>query len=77
MVLEVEHDGVMTEADQENIRRLLSEPVPASAAGQVGLGNVHQRLKLIYGEAGTLTVGESAPGTVLARLTFPVGGEKG
>lgn len=77
MVMEVEHDGVMTEADQENIRRLLSEPVPASAAGQVGLGNVHQRLKLIYGEAGTLTVGESAPGTVLARLTFPVGGEKG
>ena len=69
VVLEVEHDGTMTQADRENIARLLS--AETLSKGQVGLKNVYQRLKLLYADAGTLTIGEYEPGTVLARIRFP------
>lgn len=73
MVLEVEHDGTMTEADRENIRKLLTLPVTDTGRGsQVGLRNVNQRLALIYGDRGRLTVEEVTPGAVLARITFPI-----
>lgn len=70
MVLEVEHDGQMTEEDRQNIRRLLSGE--AEDGGQVGLRNVHQRLKLIYGPEGTLSVEQTPEGTILARISFPM-----
>lgn len=70
MVLEVEHDGTMTDADRENIRKLLSEE--PSGKGQVGLKNVYRRLKLLYGEEGGLTIGETEKGSILARITFPL-----
>ena len=68
MILEVEHDGTMTQADRENIRRLASE---GHEKGRVGLRNVFRRLKLLYGEAGSLTIEEVSPGVILARLRFP------
>ena len=68
MILEVEHDGTMTQADRENIRRLASE---GHEKGRVGLRNVFRRLKLLYGEAGSLTIEEISPGVILARLRFP------
>lgn len=72
MVLEVEHDGFLTETDLANIRNLLATPTSeVLQKGQVGLRNVNQRLHLIYGNAGTLTVEEITPGTILARVTFP------
>ena len=70
MVLEVEHDGSMTEADRENIRVLLSSGTSAEK-GRVGLVNVYRRLKLQYGEAGGLTIEEVRPGSILARIRFP------
>lgn len=69
VVLEVEHDGTMRPEDRENISRLLS-PEPG-IKGPVGLKNVYQRLRLLYGEAGSLTLEEVAPGTILARIQFP------
>ena len=69
IVLEVEHDGTMTEADRENIRRLSLAEDPGK--GRVGLRNVYRRLKLLYGDAGTLTIEEVTPGTILAQLRFP------
>lgn len=71
MVLEVEHDGTMTDADRENIRRLLSDG--DTGGGRVGLRNVHQRLKLIYDTRGSLSVEETDHGTILARICFPMG----
>ena len=68
--LEVEHDGKMTEEDRQNIRLLLSDS--ADGGSQVGLRNVHQRLKLIYGSEGKLTVEETQAGTILARICFPM-----
>ena len=73
--LEVEHDGHMTGEDRENIRQLLSDG--AGDGGQVGLRNVHQRLKLIYGQAGTLTLEETGEGTILARICFPMAEREG
>ncbi len=69
VVLEVEHNGTMSPADRETIARLLS--AESGETGQVGLKNVYQRLRLLYGEAGRLTIEESEPGTVLARIRFP------
>ena len=68
--LEVEHDGRMTEEDRQNIRLLLSEG--ADGGSRVGLRNVHQRLKLIYGSDGRLTMEETPAGTILARICFPM-----
>ena len=70
MILEVEHDGTMTEADREKIRLLLSGSDTDS--GRVGLRNVHQRLKLIYGAEGNLGVAQTDHGTVMARIIFPL-----
>lgn len=72
MVLEVEHDGVMDEADRERIRTLLAGDAGEMAHG-VGLDNVHQRLKLIYGDEAALEIGETGRGTILARIDFPIG----
>ena len=75
MLLEVEHDGRMSGEDLENVRRQLSgEEVPG---GSLGIRNVSRRLKLIYGEAGTLTLENTEAGTILARLIFPVDGAEG
>ena len=68
--LEVEHDGRMTQEDRQNIRLLLSDG--ADGGSQVGLRNVHQRLKLIYGSDGRLTMEETPAGTILARICFPM-----
>ena len=68
--LEVEHDGRMTEEDRQNIQLLLSDG--ADGGSQVGLRNVHQRLKLIYGSDGRLTMEETPAGTILARICFPM-----
>lgn len=70
MRLEVEHDGTMTGADREKIRQLLSDE-DTSETGSVGIRNVYQRLKLIYGEAGSLSVTETAHGTILAQIGIP------
>jgi len=69
MVLEVAHDGTMTDADREKIRRLLS-PEPTGGRN-VGLRNVYRRLKLLYGADGILTVEQVCPGQILARVSFP------
>ena len=69
LVLEVEHDGKMTDADRERIRILLSGE--SSDGSQVGLRNVNQRLRLIYGSLASLRVEEMASGTILARIEFP------
>lgn len=72
LVLEVEHDGIMTDEDKARIRTILDpdaeEPI---RGGQVGLRNVHRRIRLIYGDSAALTIGESAPGKILARLSLP------
>ena len=71
LVLEVEHDGRMTEADRDKIAAQLQGEEALS--GSVGIQNVSQRLKLLYGEQGTLRLDETGRGTILARISFPIG----
>lgn len=68
MVVEVEHDGTMTPEDREKIKVILSEN---SQAARVGLHNVYQRIRLIYGDKGCLTLTETSHDTILARICFP------
>ena len=69
LVLEVEHDGHMTAEDRAEIEAQLCGEEEIS--GSVGIRNVSRRLKLIYGDAGSLSVDETERGTILARISFP------
>ncbi len=74
-VLEVEHDGVLSEEDRTAVEAMLtSRERDTQLSGQVGLRNVRQRLELLYGEEGKLSLTEPAGGTVLARVSFPIQG---
>ena len=73
IVLEVEHDGTMSETDRENILSLLGDEEPQKGSS-VGLRNVSRRLHLIYGERATLTIDQTPSETVLARICFPMEG---
>ncbi len=71
LALEVEHDGHLSEADEKNIQTLL-ESTEISQGGHVGLKNVHQRLRLLYGEKGLLSIENTAAGTILVRVILPL-----
>ena len=73
LVLEVENSGTMTDGDVEKIARLLSEDYDASGENSRNLGirNVHQRLRILYGEGNGLTLSRTDHGTTLARFTMP------
>jgi len=73
LVLEVEHDGTMTETDRRNIEALLAEP--ELGGSQVGLRNVWQRLRLIYGTEAGLRIEGTEAGTILARICLPISGQ--
>jgi sensor histidine kinase YesM len=73
LVLEVEHDGHLSDADQKNIQELLEETEPSPGkSGHVGLKNVHQRLRLLYGEKGRLSVENTPAKTILVRVVLPL-----
>ena len=74
LVLESEHDGNMSEEDLSSIRDMLDSVSPdtESGSGQVGLRNVRQRLQLLYGEQGNISVLQREPGRILARVCLPL-----
>ena len=69
LVVEVEHDGSLTEEDQQNINKFLAPDVQGT---HVGIQNVSQRLKLIYGVSGLLTIEGTDHDTIVAKLRFPL-----
>ena len=72
IVLECEHDGTLSTEDLEQIKQMLSSDVAdTSVSGQVGIRNVKQRLDLLYGEKGSITLCQSGDNSVLARVRFP------
>ena len=73
LVLEVEHEGSMSEADRAKVAEQLR--TSREISGSVGIQNVNQRLKLIYGEGGSLSLDETGHGTILARIHFPLAEE--
>lgn len=75
LVLEVENDGKMTSEDEERIRRLLSPDYDTSreSSGNLGIANVNQRLKILYGEACGLTIAYEGNDKVISRLLIKNG----
>ena len=73
VILEVEHDGHMSQEDLATIDAVLSSPVEDTGiSGQIGLRNVRQRLTLLYGNQGIICLSQPTDGRILARVSFPL-----
>ena len=70
LFIQVEHEGTITEEDRKNIDRLLN-PDNFNQKGQVGIRNLNQRLRLICGDRGRLTIEQIAQGRILASICLP------
>lgn len=75
LVLEVENDAEMSIADSEAIRTLLQWDGGGGytpKAGSLGIRNVNQRIKILYGAAYGLTVENTESKTTRARIRLPL-----
>lgn len=70
LMLDVEHDGTMSDSDRKRISQLLQDD--STDGTRVGLRNVSQRMRLLYGNRGTISVEETGKGTILARVQIPM-----
>lgn len=73
LILEVENSGLISEEDERKIAMLLSEDSDTAGmrSNSLGIHNVHQRLRILYGGESGLTIGRSENGTARARLVIP------
>ena len=73
LLLYVEHNGHILPEDREKLDRLL-QPDTTEAGDRVHIGvrNVNQRLRLLYGSAASLTINEIDDGTVRAEIRLPI-----
>lgn len=73
--LDIENDGKMTQEQAEKVERILSaENIPeGTGASHVGIRNVLERLKIIYGDESSLTIRMTNENTVLAKIIIPFG----
>ncbi len=72
IAIEIENSGAMTPEDEEAVNKLLSAPADAPSehigSVHVGIKNVNQRLKLIYGPDSGLSISKSPQNGTLARI---------
>jgi two-component system LytT family sensor kinase len=70
LVVEVEDDGVGMESAQESVRDF----GPADGLGSMGIGmaNVAERLKVLYGSAAKMIIESREGGGTLIRLRLPI-----
>lgn len=70
LVLEVENDGVLSAEDRARIDRLLSPDYDAAreSSYSLGIANVNQRLRILYGARSGLSILEREGGGIVARL---------
>lgn len=71
LLLEVCNDGGLSDADEAHIRRLLSPDYDArgESSGNIGIANVNQRLRILYGPACGLRIERGEGTLVTATLT--------
>ena len=74
LYLEIENEAVLTDKDKEKINRLLDINYDTSkeSSGSLGIANVNQRLKIIYGEPCGLTIEQKDEKTVCTRLLIRI-----
>lgn len=71
--LQVEHNGHILPADREKLDRLLlPETSESGDRVHIGVRNVNQRLRLLYGDAAHLHIDEISDGIVRAEILLPV-----
>lgn len=70
LILEVRNDGEISEEDQKKISRLLAPDYDTSKETSLNLGiaNVNQRLRILYGDQCGLTIEQIAEGCVISRI---------
>ncbi|MDO5601528.1 MAG: histidine kinase [Oscillospiraceae bacterium] len=74
VVLEVENDGIMTNEDEEKIAKLLDQEQPEGEGDSYNLGirNVNQRLKIIYGDEAGLYIKMNKNQHTVAKIIIPI-----
>lgn len=72
LILEIENDGGLSRQDEEHIARLLSPDydMAGEPSGNIGIANVNQRLRILYGPDCGLSIFAGQGGLVTARLTI-------
>ena len=72
LLLEIENDGVTTYDDLMKIQTLLSdEPLPeGTGSASLGIRNVHERVKIIYGQESGISVTITEKGNTLSRMNI-------
>ena len=70
LVLEIENNGGLSPRDEEHIARLLSPDydMQNEPSGNIGIANVNQRLRILYGPDCGLTITRGEGSAVIARL---------
>ncbi|MDD4849638.1 MAG: histidine kinase [Gemmiger sp.] len=79
LLLEIENDGVTTYDDLMKIQTLLSDdPLPeGTGSGSLGIRNVHQRVRMLYGAGCGLAITLTSTGCTLSRITIKIAPEQG
>lgn len=74
LILEIENNGGLSPRDEEHIARLLSPDydMQNEPSGNIGIANVNQRLRILYGPDCGLTITRGEGDAVTARLTVAV-----
>lgn len=72
LILEIENDGGLSAQDEAHISRLLSPhyDMAGEPSGNIGIANVNQRLRILYGSDCGLTISRGEGSQVIARLTI-------
>lgn len=74
LIMDVEHDGAITPKDRETIDKLLNwdgKEYMQESSAHIGIRNVNQRLKILYGPESGLSLEETALGHVRNRICIP------
>ncbi len=71
LILEIENNGGLSPEDEAHIARLLSpdHDMAAEPSGNIGIANVNQRLRILYGRSCGLSIFRGEGDLVTARLT--------
>ena len=77
LYLEIENEALLTKKDLEKISRLLDVNYDTSkeSSGNLGIANVNQRLKILYGDTCGLFVEQKNESTVCTRLSILINKE--
>ena len=74
LIFEVVNDGVLSPEDGKNIEKMLSDDydISSESSNNLGIHNVNQRLKIIYGQNSGLVIKMNREGCTVAKITIDI-----